>query len=225
MKTTYTARLNQAPEGLWHGVTHWAPTGLELRLLQSNVRLSTRRSANSDRPCREAIVHTNVVYKPTTKRAAIVVLGRLKEHEFTLDALALLHLSVAADEDNLVIFAVWIRRDAVSLGLALLILPLGDKLAHFALKVHQQALCAARTLELLAQLLGNHSRDSGLVRDRFSSVLRSSAGNLTLGRLALQTGVPQRCEVVWYVADAVSGVNLPILWRRGLSVRVVQEAI
>lgn len=48
---------------------------------------------------------------------------------------------------------------------------------------------------------------------------------MALGGLPLQAGVPERREVVGYVAHAVGGVDFPVRRGGGFGMGVVEEAV
>lgn len=169
------------------------------------------------------------MHKPASKAASHITLRRLEKHELALDALLILHLivrlTIASNKDNLVVFAVRIRREAVKLCAALFLFPVLDELAHLAFEIHEQTLCAARALELLAQLLGHNAGCRGLASYRLGRGFLDVDGDFALDLLASQAGIPERREVVWDMLNAVGGMYLPVAGRWGLGVWVVQQAI
>lgn len=217
------------PQRRGQRTTHGSATRAH-RVLDTDIRLSPRGLANGHRPRRQAVVHTYVMHKPAAKGAAIVPLGRLKQHQLALQPRTRTPMIVRPPappyENYLLVLAVYLCGESVFFRRnARVRFPLGDEAAHLALEVHEQALCAAAALQLLAQLLGDHARRRGAVGHGAGGVFRGDDIVVALGGLALQAGVPQRGEVVGHVADAVGGVDFPVLGGRGLGVRVGEEAI
>lgn len=94
------------------------------------------------------------MHKPASKAAAHVCLGRLEEHKLALDVVLvaelIVGLAVASNEDNLVVFTVWICWQTLLFCATFLGFPVLDKLPDLGFEIHEQALGTSRALQLLA---------------------------------------------------------------------------
>lgn len=91
-----------------------------------------------------------------------------------------MHGAVAAYKDDFVVFAVGIGGEPLFECEALLVLPCGDEIADLGFQVHEETLCGAGALELVAELLGDDARGGRMGGDRLGGGLEGGGSRLAV---------------------------------------------
>jgi len=136
----------------------------------------------------------------------------------------IVHFSIPADEDDLVLlFRIWFNDTTFFHSLAL-DLPLLNEGPDLFLKILKHALRGLGPLELLPKLLGHFA--SSLSGSSFYNILLSSLLSLLACRILLRVPrVPERSEVVWDSVNRVCRLDLPVGRLRRLGMWIANKAI
>lgn len=137
----------------------------------------------------------------------------------------IMHLSIPANEDNL-IFLFRIGFDNAILFHSLAVdLPLLNERPDLFLKILKHALCGLGPLELLTKLLWHLASSLSSSSPIYIILLSPLFALLTRSVLLRVASIPKWSKIVWDIMNRMRRTNLPVRRLRRLSMRIAKQAV